>query len=83
MKEKSYSALLCGVLCSPGPDASGSVYNVYCMHSAVLSWPLYPSVLSSAEALFPCCGERLVSCEMRPVTTAAGTEAAQNSWVRR
>lgn len=60
MKKRFYSALQCCDHCPPGPDTSGSVCSVCCMHTAVVSWLLYPSDQSSAEALFACCGQYLV-----------------------
>lgn len=39
----------------------GSVSYVCCIYLAVVSWSLFPSVLSSAEALFFCGGQYLAS----------------------
>ena len=60
MKKRSYSALPCGVPCAPGPGTFGNIASLCGMCSAVLSWPLYPSGQSSAEAVFACYGQCLV-----------------------
>ena len=60
MKKRSCSALQYSVSYSPGPSASWSVSSVCCVHSAIVSWLLYPLGESSAEALFACCSQCLV-----------------------
>ena len=100
IKKKTCSTSWCSLRCSPGPSTTGSVFNVCCMCSAVVSWLLYPSGQSCARGC-PCLlwatfgpwpeygGFKLgvltrwSTCEMRPVTTASGTEVLKNSWVRR
>ena len=51
MKNRSYSALQCSILCSLGPGTSGSVSCVYCVPS-VEFWLVFPSVQLSSVALF-------------------------------
>lgn len=98
-KNKSCSALSCRVPCFPEPGTSRSVSNVCCVYSPVLSWLVYPSGQSSAGTLFIVdsvgswseCGAFYLdvldvlwsASETRPVSTATGTKAPQNSQVRR
>ena len=56
MKKRFCRALRCRDPSSPGPGTSGSVSNVCCVHTALVSWLLCPSCPSSAEALFACVG---------------------------
>ena len=60
MKRSSCCALQLSVSCSPGPGTFRSVSIVCCIHSAVVSWLLYPPSLLPAEALIACCGKCLV-----------------------
>ena len=59
MKKMSCSAL--GVV-SPAPQglALPEASSVCCLHSAIVSWPFYPSGQPSAEALFACGGQCLM-----------------------
>ena len=54
MNKGACRVLQCSVPCSPEPGASGGVSHA-CVCSVVESWPLFPSVQLSAEALFACC----------------------------
>lgn len=60
MKKGSYSALQCGVPCSPGPSTSRNISYVCCVCFAVESGTLFPSVQLYAEPLFAYRGQCLV-----------------------
>ena len=91
LKNRSCSALLSSVPCSPGPGASRGVAIVCCVFSAVLFLPLYPLGQSSTEAVFACCGSvwflawmwhvlldvLWYVCELRSITTTAGRDDPQ------
>ena len=58
VKKKAWSALQGSAPCSPEPGFRGISMCVVCPD--VVSWEIFPSVPSSAEALFSCCGQYLV-----------------------